>query len=1292
MIPRTAFPLVAVLAAAAGCSGGGGGGSSGNGPFALLGATAQGEPQLSDDMITVTFSRSVRKSDAQTVANYTLESPIGTAVDLEGATFVVSNKTVTIILSQSGADAVNLAPGSSFQLAVSNVRDKNGNPLPAGSVAAGAVGGTNAPPVLATVSPANGPAFGGTTLLVTGTGFTDPATLSLTIGGAGATDLARVDGETLSALSPAGAVGLADVAITTPSGMSTLPLAYAYDLTVTGLSPAEGTAAGGTLVTFLGGGFANDSGLAVTFGGVPAASLTFVDSTTLQATTPEAVPGAVDVSVTSAGSTVTLSLAFRFQMVLSGISPGEGPASGGTTVTLTGSGFVPAGTSVRFGSLMAANVVVSDSRTLSCTVPPNGSPATVDVTVSSAGGSATLGGGYRYRTVLDRVEPSFGSVAGGVSVTLTGAGFTSPADTTVLFGSTAAVNVQVLDAVTIVCTSPPSLPGSVSVSVINSVDSAVLPGAFDYLETPSLTGLAPTAGSTSGGTTVDLTGTGFFAGMSVTFGGLPATSIVITDPMGHAARVTTPRAPEGAAEVRVTTPLGSATIPGGFIFFVPFPLFDATLDQLAGRQPFDLAAGDVNGDGAADIVACNFEAGAGALRVFLGHGDGDLTLAHTVPVGGGSTGPSSVALGDLDGDGDLDAVVTNQNGSSFTVFVNDGIGGFTAGENVFTDSGPASAVIAEFTGDSHPDVLVVCRNTGVLNLRQGVGDGTFVSPRTTILVPCCNPSSPEGVAAGDLDGDSIADLAIADRCNSQVAIALGLGSPTAPFFTFPEGGCHSVGSNANAAPTGVEIGDLTGDGVPDIVTTNLLDDSVSVLVGAGGGAFAPSRTFPTGRLPNNRPLGVAIGDFDGDGLSDVVTTQLEGDTVSVLAGDGTGGLGPPLNLFGGERPGSAVAVNLNPAEGMRVDVVVANRDSGTISALLARGPGLSAAPTMSTAGTPESAASDDLNKDGLPDIAVVNNDGSSRVIRNDGSGTFSLARSFQLRPDAALSDVIIGDFDVDGHADVAALSKADGRVYVYLGSGTFGFQGPVSTQLGSLPIGMGSGDFNADGIPDMCLANEGVAGNTVTSIAVGDGTGAFINEAQYGQAVEPQVVRPGELTGDEHLDLAVFGPNADNGSMVIFIGDGSGFFADARANILLGTRFYGGDVADLDGDGDLDGVACGSNAQSPENGRMAVFLNEGAGNFPPPVIHSVGGDPRSVVLSDLNGDGLVDAAVSCAGSCNAAVLFGDGAGGFSSRIQLAGSSTDSVRILASPVYGSGANDLLIVNRGTSTISILRNRS
>jgi fibronectin type 3 domain-containing protein len=362
-----------------------------------------------------------------------------------------------------------------------------------------------------------------------------------------------------SAMAPVGAGQwiMQMVAFRTPGG--TPP-------TVSGVSPNSGPATGGTNVTIAGGNFA--AGAAVSFGGVAATNVVVVNGATITATTP-AGAGAATVMVTNPGG-LSGSLAGGFTYIapptVSGVAPNGGPMAGGTAVTIAGSNFA-AGASVKFGGAAATNVAVVNAATITATTPA-GSAGAVTVTVTNTNGlSGSLAGGYTYLAppTVTGVAPNSGPTTGGTAVTIAGSNFATGA--TVTFGAAAATNVAVANSTTITATAPAGAAGAATVTVTVSAQSGSLTNGFTYVVAPTVTGVGPNSGPTTGGTAVTITGANFAAGASVTFGAAAATNVAVVN--ASTITATSPAGGPGAATVTVTVNGQNGSLTSGFTYIAP---------------------------------------------------------------------------------------------------------------------------------------------------------------------------------------------------------------------------------------------------------------------------------------------------------------------------------------------------------------------------------------------------------------------------------------------------------------------------------------------------------------------------------------------------------------------------------------------------------------------------------------------------------------------------------------------------------------------------------------------------
>ncbi|MEV3966003.1 IPT/TIG domain-containing protein, partial [Nocardia sp. NPDC050193] len=473
----------------------------------------------------------------------------GTTVVLTG-----TNLTGATAVSFGGTPATSFTVNSPTQITAVAPAHSVGTVLVRVTTAGGTSNGVAytyvAVPTLTTIAPNAGPVTGGTTVVLTGTNLTGATAVSF--GGTPATSFTVNSPTQITAVAPAHSAGTVSVTVTTVGGTSN-GVAYTYVAvpTLTTVVPNAGSVAGGTTVVLTG---TNLTGAtAVTFGGTPATSFTVNSSTQITAVAPAGAAGTVSVTVTTAGGTSN-GVAYTYVAVptLTTVAPDAGPVAGGTTVVLTGTNLTGA-TTVSFGGTPATSFVV-DSDTQITAVAPPGAAGTVSVTATTVGGTSN-GVAYTYvaAPTLTTVVPDAGPVAGGTTVVLTGTNLTGA--TTVSFGGTPATSFTVNSSTQITAVAPAHSAGTILVTAttVGGTSNGV---AYTYIAVPTLTTVAPNAGSVTGGTTVVLTGTNLTGATAVTFGATPATSFVVDSDTQITA--VAPAGTAGTISVTVTTVGGTS--------------------------------------------------------------------------------------------------------------------------------------------------------------------------------------------------------------------------------------------------------------------------------------------------------------------------------------------------------------------------------------------------------------------------------------------------------------------------------------------------------------------------------------------------------------------------------------------------------------------------------------------------------------------------------------------------------------------------------------------------------------
>lgn len=259
----------------------------------------------------------------------------------------------------------------------------------------------------------------------------------------------------------------------------------------------------------------------------------------------------------------TLSVVLTLSPVVTGVSAAEGPSSGGTVVTISGTGFTGA-TAVSFGGAPATVFSVDDATTVTATVPAHVA-GSVTVSVTTPYGTATVTDAFTYYDLPEiiSISPPQGPAWAEQTVTITGRGLTGA--TAVSFAGLAATSFVVNSAASISAVVPAHAAGQVDVVVTTPRGTYTLAGGYTvFAPAPAVTSVSPTSGLTAGGEYVTLSGTGFTGATLVTFGGVAASSFTVNSDTSISALV--PAHAAAAVDVVVTGPEGAGTLSGGYTF------------------------------------------------------------------------------------------------------------------------------------------------------------------------------------------------------------------------------------------------------------------------------------------------------------------------------------------------------------------------------------------------------------------------------------------------------------------------------------------------------------------------------------------------------------------------------------------------------------------------------------------------------------------------------------------------------------------------------------------------------
>jgi len=688
------------------------------------------------------------------------------------------------------------------------------------------------------------------------------------------------------------------------------------------------------------------------------------------------------------------------------------------------------------------------------------------------------------------------------------------------------------------------------------------------------------------------------------------------------------------------------------------------MDFATGDSPGAVAVGAFQTGGPTSIAVANTS--PNAVSVYLANPDG--TFQPRVDYATGPE-PSSIFVVDLNGDHNLDLVVSNWTGS-VSILLGNGDGTFRPHVDYSVGGGFVAQVVADdFNHDNKLDLAVAVGSSYSVSILLGNGDGTF---QPSVSYPAGNGAS--GLVAGDFNGDGQLDLAVAGSSN-QVAILLGNGDGS---FKPP------VQYATGAVPTEVVTGDFNGDHKLDLAVTNATSNDVSILLGNGDGTFQSHVDYPAG----DGPYDVVVADFNGDGKLDLGIASFYDNSVSVLLGEGNGTFEARKSYGVGVNPWSLAAADIN-GDG-KSDLVAVNYGSNTVTLLVNEGKGTFQGHSdlgLGAGTVPFSLAIADLGTDHIPDLAV-GDFGSNNVsiLLGKGAGKFRPAISYPAG--FGVLQVSTGDFNGDDVADLVLSNAGSNAVSLLPGKSDGTFGAPISFPTGGYPVGIATGDFNGDGNLDMAVSNED---DSTVSVLLGNGHDGFSAHVDYPVDFNPVWMTSADLNMDGKIDLVTV--NAGDDSISILLGKGDGTFLPAVTYpVTPGANPYYVAAGDFNGDGKPDLAVTDFYTNN-----ISILIGNGDGTFQLHVDYPTGLFPDGIVVGDFNADGVLDLAVTnsectvpasnCPGTVS--ILFGNGDGTFEQPVDYPVGSYP-IGIATGDLNGDGGSDLAVANAYSNSVSLLLN--
>jgi hypothetical protein len=683
----------------------------------------------------------------------------------------------------------------------------------------------------------------------------------------------------------------------------------------------------------------------------------------------------------------------------------------------------------------------------------------------------------------------------------------------------------------------------------------------------------------------------------------------------------------------------------------PWTLY--SLPVLVSKQYLNSALGDMNGDGNLDIVGVDKAVGhhtEHGLTVLLGLGNGRFQKHFY------SSDYSSleVVLGDVNGDGMLDAVIDHRD-TEMAVLLGDGEGGFFErrifSTGITTDYNNIALTLRDVNGDDVLDVVASNKQYfGKISVLLGSGDGDFQEP-TQVL---SNIGNDMVVALGDVSGDDKLDFVIASRQTGAAEFTVSV---------LPGNGDGSFQTPqvvmTNETISGLTLNDVNQDGHLDILASNTSHDEVWIMLNNGQGGFLVDQRIAV----DGQPDSIILGDVNGDNRLDVLVFHQSNSEISILLANSNGRFQKHQHL-------------LIPVRVLLGDV---NNDGNldlVSSTILLFGEGNGSFQTPKPIGivnySRSTAAIADLNGDTKLDLLIFNSQDNNISVRfGNGDGSFQDARSFPMDYTPRL--INLDDIDKDGHLDLIVFHGTHYNISILLGDGNGGFQASrrIATDItDSYSILRTLGDMNGDGHLDVVV--NGV------NVVLGNGDGSFQIPQNIDIGVSSSLRAANDMDGDGVLDLIILNPDEDGfghkGTLLLNNGDGS-FRTAYHFELLSNTPTMINDplqitTADLNGDRRKD-IIVGFTTPLPETTIHRMLISKTGGGYQEQLLnlYSEYGGTTLLSIDDANGDSIPDIMLS--DFRYTYLLLGNGDGSFRKE-QIFGVS----RITSGDLDGDNRPDIL----------------
>ncbi|CAF1509288.1 unnamed protein product, partial [Adineta ricciae] len=696
-------------------------------------------------------------------------------------------------------------------------------------------------------------------------------------------------------------------------------------------------------------------------------------------------------------------------------------------------------------------------------------------------------------------------------------------------------------------------------------------------------------------------------------------------------------------------------------------------------RPSFVAVADFNHDNRSDIAVVYY--GTDNIGIHLGNENGAFQNVKIYSTGYDSF-PYSLAVGDLNNDNHLDIVVANYGTNNIGIFFGNADGSFTSQQihSISSNSRPTSVVLGDLNQDQQLDIIISLYGSSSIGILFNQGNATF---RKQTIYLADVQSRPRYITVGYVNPDNYLDVVVVDSENDRIHVLPGFGNTSFDVIT-------TYDSISGSHPSVVVIADIDKDNQSDLLVTNYDTNSINILSGYSSQPSVRQMTYFVGY--SSRPSSVVVFDFNGDGKLDAAVNNFGRSTILVFNGIDNGKFitGQTYPLDSGSSPKH---INLGDVNNDgQMDMIVTNLAARSVSILFGAENGTFTAATSYSTGTgtqPWLTALGDFNNDNRLDIVSPNwiSDDMS-IFLNDGNGNFSNMIRYPIGNELEPLSLTVGNLNNDSYSDIVVSASQSGSVGVFLGygNGTFLAMTTYSGDCIGYAIVTVLADVNRDNYQDI-IRTCSDDGNILICLGIGDGTFQPCFAIAGGSDRSPLYVVVADLNDDQHPDMAV--TCSLSSELLVFYGDGTGNFTLSRIySTGVGTNSYALAIADLNNDNRLEYLVTYWGT-----GYLAVLTEYYAAQFSRELTYSTGSapHPHSLATGDFNNDNQTDVVVANSDTDDISILFGLNNGLFTTPITYSiGTDSSPQYVLTGDIDRDNNVDIVTANSKENTLSVIMN--